>query len=263
MIKTLACSVCLLSSIFLSVQLQADEIKIAAATSLIKILEEVSNTFSQHSDHTIKVSYASTGILSQQILRGAPFDLLMSANESYVRMLAKRNLTQGEAYTFGLGRLVLYLPDDSSLIAINNTLSLTDILKTQDYNRLAIANPEHAPYGQLARQVLENLGFWGKISQKLVFANNASHATQLGMMGVVDAAFIPLSLAHLPEIYSKGRTLSIDESLYDPLNQQITLLINANPAAMEFMHFMKSDVANEVLVRHGLGSEHLSKKFSI
>ena len=117
--------------------------------------------------------------------------------------------------------------------------------------KFAIANPEHAPYGRAAKQALQQLGLWDRVSPKLVMGENISQATQFVATGAAQAGITALSLAVAPEIASLGKHVVLPERLHAPLRQRMVLLKNASPGAWAFYDFLQSSAAKAVLARYG------------
>jgi len=138
----------------------ADQPVIAAASSLNGALEEIRRTFTQATGSKIRISFGSSGNLTRQIVQGAPFELFLSADEAYTAALVDKGLTAGASHVYAVGRLVLFIPAGSGLNADSTFEDLTRALSDGRLRRLALANPEHAPCGRAAREVLEYHQLW-------------------------------------------------------------------------------------------------------
>ncbi len=245
----------LYTGLVLTTSVNADDIYVAAATSLTHVLKEIANQFESETQHVVKLSFASSGNLARQIIQGAPFELFLSADETYVSLLRKRSrLIDGDSNVYGIGRLVLYVPEGSSVLPSADLSTLAITIQTGQLKRLVIANPEHAPYGSIAKQALENADIWETVMPYLVYGKSASQTAQFALSGAVDAALIPYSLALLPEIGNKGRFMLVSDTLYTPLEQPMVLLQDAGSAAREFHDFILSDKARTIIQYHGLGA---------
>ena len=231
----------------------ASEIRVAAAASLYYALPELANVFQTRTGHTIKLTFGSSGNLVRQILQGAPFDVFFSANVSYAQRLVDKHLTEGEGAVYALGRLVLYVPTGSTLLPSADLSSLSASDDVFQNKRIAIANPEHAPYGAAAREALQSAGIWAAVKPRLVIGENAAQATQFGVSGSVDAAIIPLSTALLPNISQRGRYAVISDRLYTPLNQVVVLIKGADSAAREFYESVATPEARSIIEHYGFG----------
>jgi molybdate transport system substrate-binding protein len=232
----------------------ADDIYVGAASSLIHVLTEITDQFETENKHTIKLSFSSSGNLARQILQGAPFEIFMSADESYVSLLQQNNLTKDEGSIYGIGQLVLFIPEGSKVSPSTDLSTLVSGTQNGQLKRLAIANPEYAPYGMIAKQAMQNGNVWDTIFSTLAYGKSASQAAQFGLTGTVDAALIPYSLAIMPIVSSKGNFMLVSDRLYTPLQKRMVLLKNAGGAAREFYRFMLGEKAREIFERYGFGS---------
>ncbi|MCP4408743.1 MAG: molybdate ABC transporter substrate-binding protein [Gammaproteobacteria bacterium] len=231
----------------------AAEIRVAAAANLYHALPEIVTLFEQGTGHRVKLTFGASGNISQQILQGAPFDLFFSANEAYVERLRSKFLTQGNGSVYAIGRLVLFVPRHSMLIPSSDLARLRSSLRTGDLKRIAIANPEHAPYGSAARQALLSAKLWERIKPHLVVGESAAQAAQFALSGAVEAALIPLSSVIHSRFKGQGQYVTVDEALYSPLLQWSVVLKGAGKGATRFFEFMSGAQARVVLQRYGFG----------
>jgi molybdate transport system substrate-binding protein len=236
----------------------ADDIYVAAATSLTHVLKEIAIQFESETKHVVKLSFASSGNLAQQIIQGAPFKLFLSADETYVSLLHNRQLTDGSNDVYGTGRLVLFVPEGSDVLPSSDLSILADAIQNGQLKRLAIANPKHAPYGFIAKQALENAHVWETVMPYLVFGKSASQAALFALSNAVDAALIPYSLALIPEIGSRGQFIMVSDTLYTPLAQSMVLMQGAGSAVKEFRDFILGDEALSIFQHHGFGENNQS-----
>lgn len=146
--------VCLLlyTGLVLTTPVYADDVYVAAATSLTHVLKEIATQFESETQHVVKLSFTSSGNLARQIIQRAPFELFLSADETYVSLLRKNRLTDGVSDVYGIGRLVLYVPEGSDVLPRADLSTLASTIQTGQLKQLAIANPEHAPYGLIAKR---------------------------------------------------------------------------------------------------------------
>ena len=227
-------------------------LRIAAAADLRFALEELVVLFKgAHADVDVTVSYGSSGSFFAQLLNHAPFDLFLSADIGYPRQLAERGLTMphGE-FTYAVGRLVVWTPATSPLqIERDGLHALADSRATH----VAIANPEHAPYGRAAEAALRTAGVYDRVAPKLVFGENVSQALQFVQSGSADAAIVALSLALAPTVRDTGRYWEIAMDSYPRMEQGGTILKwAADPdAAQRFRAWIVSDQGRGVLKRYG------------
>jgi molybdate transport system substrate-binding protein len=152
---------------------------------------------------------------------------------------------------YALGRIGLFVPHGSALKADASLKDLSAALEDGRLQKFAIANPQHAPYGERAKQALRQAGLWDRLQKKLVMGENISQAAQFTVSGSAQAGIIAQSLALAPALTGKGRFALIDTSLHDPLIQRMVLLKTATPATQLFYDFLGSKPAQTVLMRYG------------
>ncbi len=232
----------------------ADAPIVAAASSLNPALNEVRQIFETETGQSIRLSFGSSGNIARQIIRGAPFELFLSADERYVRTLVERSLTMDRGALYAVGRLVLFVPNGSPIRADSELQEFARAVVDGSLNRLAIANPEHAPYGRAARQLLEARGMWDRLGQKLVMGENISQTAQFAATGSVDAAILSYSMALSPAMSRRGRFVVLPEKWHDPIRHRMVLLDGAGQTAVAFYAFLRAPTAREVLKRHGFST---------
>lgn len=227
---------------------------IAAAADLQFALPEIAQAFERASGLRLRLSFGSSGVFSQQIIQGAPFELFFSADESYVDRLfaAGRSVDRGVFYA--TGRIALFLPNGSPLKADRDLADLGRAASDGRLKHLAIANPEHAPYGRAAREALSHAGIWAQLESKLVLGENAAQAAQFVATGNAQAGILPLSLVRAPEMLAKGAFVTLPESWHAPLKQRVVLLKGAGEAARQFYAFLQKPATREILARYGFAA---------
>jgi molybdate transport system substrate-binding protein len=229
-------------------------VRIAAAADLRYALDEIIAAFeAEHQDVTVAVSYGSSGTFFAQLQRGAPFDVFLSADVSYPRQLDDQQLTlAGSTFTYAVGRIVLWVRNDSRLDVSRGFDALLDPAVTH----VAIANPEHAPYGRAARAALEAAGVLDRVQPKLVLGENVSQTMQFAQSGSADAGIVALSLAMAPTVAGEGRYWEVPPDLYPRMEQGGTVLKTAaDPdAARAFVTFLQSDAGRGILRRFGFSA---------
>ena len=226
---------------------QAEQIHIAAASNLRHVMPKLAELFEQQTGNHLMISYAASGTITSQIQYGAPFDVFMSAKREYIDKLNKAGLTQGEVQHYANAQLVLFLPHHSTLDVEKGLAGIQTALENETLTKVAMANPRHAPYGQIAQQVLEEAGLWSSIQAHLLLAENASQAVQFTLSSSVDAGFIPLSYAIQPQLQSAGDFIVLKGQL-----PQYSVMIKGAPAAAkQFMAFMQTSLAGELLEQQG------------
>ena len=224
---------------------------VAAASDLKFALDEILAVFRAGTGIDVRVTYGSSGNFARQIEQGAPFDLFLSADESYVERLAQRGLTRDRGAPYAIGRIVLYVPRGSPLAPDAELRGLARRLTDGSAGRIAIANPDHAPYGRAAEQALRRLGLWEAVAPRLVLGENVVQAAQFASSGNAEGGIIAYSVALAPALRDRGTFVLLPESLHAPLRQRMVLLSRASPAAVRLYEYLQAPAARAVLVRYG------------
>lgn len=222
---------------------------VAAASDLKFALEEIAANYKADKDQDVKLVFGSSGVLWQQVKNGAPFGLLMSADEAYVDDLYKNGLTIDKGNLYAIGRIVLLEKKSSPIKLSADKEGL--IRAIQAARKIAIANPEHAPYGRAAKEYLMSMGVWDQAQAKLVFGENISQATMFALTGSADFAISALSLASSPQIQAQSTSAPIPDSLHKPLKQKMALLKNNSASAKDFYQYLQEARSRQVMVRYG------------
>lgn len=244
---------CLLTGLFVIPVplLFAGEISVAVAANFTAAARELARQFEETSGHHARLSFGSTGQLYAQISNGAPFDVFLAADSVRPQKLESSKLAvAGSRFTYARGTLVLVSD------AAGKFSDGAAFLEADKFQRLAIANPETAPYGHAAQQVLEKLGLWQKLQHKIVRGNSIAQTYQFVVTGNAEAGFIADSQAvarKQKEGSSFASSWLVPEAFYDPIEQQAALLNrDADPAvARDFLDFLKSDAARVIITRYG------------
>lgn len=224
---------------------------IAAAASVKFALQDIAQAFYQDTGKTVRISYSSSGNLARQIQQGAPFELFLSANASYVKRLYQQHKTQDQGTVYALGRLALLSTKNSPLLLDEQLTGFKQRLQNQQLTRFAIANPEHAPYGIAAREALQQLDLWELIQPNLVFGENAAQAAQFASSGAAEVGLISYSLALAPALQNRTRHLLLPVKLHQPLQQTMVLLNKAGDTAKMFFKYLQQQKARTILSRYG------------
>lgn len=224
---------------------------IAAASNLIDALNEIALRFTSETGNQVRLSFGSSTNLARQIRQGAPFQLFFSADEEQVLALARDGYAEDNGLVYAGGRLVLFVPKGSPIKADPELRDLAAALRDGRLQRLAIANPEHAPYGQRAQDVLIHAGLWPLVKDKLVLGENIGQATQFTLSGSVEAGLIALSLARSPRLNGHGHYAVVPRSWHRPLRQRMVLTPDAGETARQFYLYIKNPPARAILQRYG------------
>lgn len=218
------------------------EILVAAAANLSDSFTELARAFTAKTGIAATFNFGATGGLATQIENGAPYDVFAAADVEHVEGLKSRGLlVAGTCARYARGRLVLWAPH----LAIDRIQDITRL------KRVAIANPDIAPYGLAAVDSLRALGIWAEVKPKTVFGNHVSETRQYAATGNVNAAFVPLALV----IHSQGRYLELGEGLHKPIDQALGV-VTASPkqdAARKFAEFVLSAEGQAILKQYGYG----------
>jgi len=225
--------------------LPAEEIRVAAASNFRNTGRMLAEQFNAANSDQVVMIFGSSGKLYAQISKGAPFDILLSADvERAQRLEADGHAISGTRFTYAIGTLVLWsskadLVDDQGAI-----------LREGNFTKLAMANPRHAPYGVAARQVLQNLKLEEALKGKIVLGGNIDQAFQYISSGNVDLGFV--SNAQLAQSIwgSQGSRWNVPASLHAPIEQQV-ILIRDKPAARAFLALLSSPAARQLIQSHG------------
>jgi molybdate transport system substrate-binding protein len=236
----------------------AQDLKIAAASDLTAALANLTPEFEKESGIHVNISLGSSGNFFAQIQNGAPFDLFLSADQSYPQKLEQAGLAEpGTLLTYARGKLVLWIPADSPLhFAVDKNGILTGDLNpllSPSVQRIAIANPAYAPYGRAAEAVLQHYGIYEQVKPRLVLGENISQTAQFGQSGNAQAAFIAMALAVTPEMRRNGRFVVLPQDSYPPLDQAAVVLRSSRQKmeARRFLEFLQSPEARKILREFG------------
>lgn len=224
----------------------ADEIQIAVSSNFSQVAERLGSQFEMTSAHRVTPIPGSTGKHYAQIRNGAPFDIFLAADALHPQMLEDDGLAvRGSRYTYARGELVLWSP----------TAGLVDpqgkVLEDGEYRHLAMANPDLAPYGVAAREVLESLGLWMELQDRAVRGENVGQAFQFVASGNAELGFVALSqITKSSNQMRAGSYWRVPPKLYSPIEQQAILLRDTR-AAREFLGYLESDKARAIIRQHG------------
>jgi molybdate transport system substrate-binding protein len=218
---------------------------ISAAADLNYVFPEIGKLWEQETGNKVAFNFGSTGQLAQQIERGAPVDLFAAANKKFVEDLDTKGLIISDTKAlYGLGRITLWQRQDASV----EIKELKDLLKP-DIKRIAIANPDHAPYGVAAREALQSAGLWAILQPKLVFGENVRQTQQYVETGNVDVAITALAIS----VNKSGKWTLIDSALHKPLEQMLAVPKSSpNPElAQKFANFINGEKGRPLMQKYG------------
>jgi len=224
---------------------------VAAAADMSAALPEVAAQYKKRTGQDIKLTFGSSGNLTNQIENGAPFDVFFSADEDYPKQLIDKGLAEKDTlYRYAVGRLVLWIPND---VRLDLQKVGMQALLDPSVKRIAIANPQHAPYGRAAEAALRHFGIYDQVAAKLVLGENVSQAAQFVESGNAQAGLIALSHALAPAMKGKGQYWMVPLDAYPTLNQAAVVisLSKQKEAARKFLEFMRGAEATSLLENYG------------
>lgn len=225
--------------------------KVAAAADLQYALPEIAAAYTAAGGTAPQLSFGSSGVFAHQIINGAPFEIFLSADESYVALVDKAGRAEDSGRPYATGRLALFIAKGAPIAADRDLADLGRAAGDGRLKRLAIANPEHAPYGRAARAVLVRKGLWETLQPRLVLGENISQAAQFAISGTVQAGLIAYSLAISDRMARRGSYALVPQEWYPPLRQRMVLLTGAGETARRFYAFVQSAPARAALERYG------------
>ena len=221
------------------------ELTVAAASDLTPAFEEIGREFEATNKIKVVFMFGSTGMLTRQIENGAPVDLFAAANVSYVDELDQKGLIISDSKAiYARGRITLWTSEASPL----RLQGIADLARPE-VMRIAIANPDHAPYGLAAKQALESAGIWDRVKPKLVYGDNVRQTLQYAQTGNVDVAIVSLSLSN----ENHGRWTLIPEDLHQPIDQGLGIIKTTKneKAARAFASFLAAPQGQSILKKYG------------
>jgi len=228
----------------------AQEITVAAAADLQFAMQDIAEQFQKETGKNVKLIFGSSGSFFQQIQNGAPFDVFFSADLNYPKKLEAARLTEpGSYYQYANGRIVIWVLKDSVLDVSSGLKSLLN----PNIKKIAVANPQHAPYGQAAVAAMQKEGIYDKVKDKFVLGENISQTASFVVSGSADVGIVALSLALSPIMKDKGRYVEIPTDEYPPIQQAGVVLSSSKnkQVAKQFLSFIRTTAAADTLRRYG------------
>lgn len=225
----------------------AQKLTIATASNFRMAMTEIIHRFEhEYPEYEVKAIYGSSGNLYNQITKGAPYDIYFSANLKYPQLLENKGYTRGASGVYAIGQLVLW----SRRLDVKSGM---EILKDKKVKTIAMANPELAPYGKSAEEVLNNLNLYSELKSKIVVAENIGQTAQFGVTGNADVAFIAQSQLNMKAIKGKGTFCQISSELYSEIEQGF-VVVNQNEnseTTKVFVEFMETDEIQTLIKSFG------------
>ena len=230
----------------------AETLTVAAAADLTFALKDVAAQFQQQSEDKLLISFGSSGNFFAQIKNGAPYDIFFSADVQYPekeKLQAAGLIEPGSIYQYAAGKIVIWVPNSSKLDLSQGL----PVLLNPVIGKIAIANPEHAPYGRAAVSAIQHEGIYDKVKSKFVLGEDISQTAQFVQSGSADAGIVALSLALAPAMKSQGRFATIPTADYPPI-VQAACVIEATKhldLAKRFLEFMKQPATLAKMSEYG------------
>lgn len=227
---------------------RAETVTVAVAANFTAPMKIIAAQFEQETEHEAQLAFGSSGKFFAQIKNGAPFQVFLSADSKKPATLEQEGLAvAGSRFTYALGSLVLWSARPKWVDADG------EMLRQNDFKRLAMASPKLAPYGLAAQQTLEQMGLWPTLQDKLVVGENIAQTYQFVASGNAELGFVALSQVMKDGQLTSGSAWHIPAELYNPIRQDAVLLSNGkdNLAASALLEYLKSDRAAVVIKSYG------------
>ena len=237
--------------LLLSSATSAQTTSVAVAANMKDAFTAINSAFIASGKPEMRIVYGSSGNFASQIMNGAPFNLLISADEHYPIELFKNGKTIDAGKVYAIGSLAILTKNSSGIKLSSDKAELARVIAKA--NKIAIAKPELAPYGRAAVEYLKAIGAWDIAKDKLVYADNVGMATMYVATGAADLGFTALSLAKSPELAQDTSYVELDRALYEPIKQRIVLMKGASLEANDLYQFMQSPKAKQILIQYGYG----------
>jgi molybdate transport system substrate-binding protein len=236
--------------IFVAVKANAGEVNIAVAANFTAPAKQIAAQFEKETGNTVKLSFGPTGKFYSQIKEGAPYDVLLAADEKTPKKIEQENLAVANTgFVYALGKLVLW----SAKAGYVDTKG--EVLGNGNYNKLSYADPKLAPYGLAAQETLQKLNLWDKVQSKLVTGESITQAYQFAATENAELAFIALSQITQDGKVTEGSWWIVPVGLYSPIKQVAVQLSAAKDksTAQAFLVYLKSEKARAIIRSFGYG----------
>lgn len=228
----------------------ADEVNVAVAANFTAPMTVIAAEFEKDTGHKAKLAFGSSGRFYAQIKNGAPFQLFLSADDETPAKLAQEGLAEpASQFTYAIGSLVLWSAKPGVVDAKG------DVLKSDKFTKLAIANPKTAPYGRAAIETLTKLGLLARLESKFVQGENIAQTFQFTQTGNADLGFVALSQVMKDGKVTEGSAWVVPAEMHEPIRQDVILLSTGrgNTAAEALLKYLKTDKARSVIRSFGYG----------
>jgi molybdate transport system substrate-binding protein len=226
----------------------ADEVNVAVAANFTAPMKVIAAQFEKDTGHKVLASYGATGKFYAQIQNGAPFEILLAADDETPAKLDKENATAPNSrFTYAIGKLVLWSPQAGVVDAKG------DVLKTGKFDHLSVANPKLAPYGLAAVETLQKLNLLTALTPKFVTGENIGQTYQFVASGAAPLGFVAMSQVYEDNKLKSGSAWVVPSNLYSPIRQDAVVLTKGanKPAVIAFITYLKGDAAKAVIRSYG------------
>ena len=236
-----------LSVSLIGISAYADDVSVAVAANFTAPMQKIAVDFEKETGHKVAASFGATGKFYAQIKNGAPFEVLLSADdETPTKLVNEKAAVAGSQFTYAVGKLVLWSANATLVDATG------EVLKKGNFAHLSVASPKLAPYGAAAVEVMKGLGVYDALLPKVVQGENISQAYQFVSTGNAELGFVALSQV-LKDGKIEGSSWVVPASLHQPIRQDAVILDSGKgkPAAVAFLNFLKGEKAKEVIKSFG------------
>ena len=237
-----------LSACMLTLPGHADTVSVAVAANFTAPMQKITAAFEQETGHRVTLAFGSTGRFYAQIKNGAPFEVLLAADDETPAKLEQEGLgIKGSRFTYAVGQLVLWSPQADMVDAQGQAL------KTGRFNKIALADPKLAPYGLAALETMTGLGVLASLRPQWVLGENIAQTYQFVSTGNAQLGFVALSQVLTDGRIAQGSAWVIPEQLHTPIRQDALLLRQgqAKPAALALLHYLQSEKARNIIRASG------------
>lgn len=235
------------------VNAHGDEATVAVASNFMLAANQLEEAFELETEHKLNLVFGSSGRFYAQISNGAPFDVFLSADQDKPRALIENKLAASNSlFTYALGSLVLWSHAED---VVNES---SDVLNSDRFSKLAIANERVAPYGVAAEEVITTLNLMTQVRSRLVRGENISQTFQFVSTGNAELGFVARSQVYREDTLISGSAWDVPANLHNPIRQDAVLLTRAveNTAALSFLEFLASDRGREIIQSFGYELEN-------
>ena len=237
-----------LAFLLVTTSLHAAEVQVAVAANFSSPMQAIAALFERDTGHKANLAFGATGRFYAQIINGAPFELLLSADdETPARLIKEGKAVSGSTFTYAIGKLVLWSADSKLIDTQGN------VLKKGSFKHLAIANPKTAPYGIAGVQTMNKLGVFEAVKPLIVQGENIAQTYQFITTGAAELGFVAYSQVISNGRISSGSSWIVPNTMHDPIYQDAVILAKGKdkPAALALMNYLKGDKAKAVIQSFG------------